>query len=287
MLHFINIESDCSSSFSDTGSKNLKLEYERSKAADNYEQKVFVHRYVPLASLLSSNSECDNFFMRNIEKWDDPYEERTFRIKISDKSDNSVFLHPLPGQVFGSCFTTGYNAEAQWKIYENPKSGPIVLIRIELSALLDTLKEFDREFYVGYVSYYDQKDVNKQLSQLFEKYSSTFKAFEKGDTQNPDQIARMLTPFFIKRQAFSYEREIRILTTDDSKPESGNLYIPIGNFTQLISSITLSPFTSEMWRDAQKNMLINEGFERVNGNSLRRPIKQPSPIIINDSNSMS
>lgn len=301
MLHFLHLNKECEDCSASSLAPIEDLEQLCNSSCHEGEEKenpFYLYHYMPLFSLLhfdqtesndenktKSGCEKDGLFMRDIGTWNDPYEHRMFRIKMKDNAKGEEFYHPLQGHVYGTCFTTGYNAEAQWKVYDNPQNGPSVLVKFDFSKLMEALHKSSEKFYVGFVNYYNQQDVGKVVKHLVEKYQEIYKESAEAESSslheiNPRQMEKLLLPFLIKRQAFSYEREVRILSV--TKPKKEKTYMaPLDNYTQLISSITLSPYCSKPWQDVQKKLLENS-CKHVWGNTLFRKTKTVSPIIINE-----
>lgn len=241
----------------------------------------YLYRYVPLFSLLPSYKEREKLFMRSVNMWNDPYEERLFRTKFCDDADGDEFHHPLLDHVYGTCFTTGYNHESQWRVYENAANGPIVLLTFKAKTLFETLSQQTRQFYIGAVHYFAQPNIDKQVKQLVEADQQAYKWHKKGE-----QSDELLKPLFIKRQAFSHEREVRLLTIDEAH-KSGTLLAEVGNFMKLIRKVTISPFCSVEWQEAQKGILQNVfPSSKVSVSNLMRRYKSAPTITINEWRSM-
>lgn len=277
MLHFIS----CNDNDKDN-SINIEQIFHDSEKASNTNQKFYLYHYMPFSALLLCNKDRDKLYLRCIEKWNDPYETRLFNTDIKDKTTGSTFTYPLRKQVYGACFTTGYNAEGQWKVYESPQDGPRVLITLEISEFFNALRnDKDHDFYVGFVSYHKQQQINSQINQLIQQNPEVYK---RTHDLTPEDYKNLLKPLFIKRQAFSYEREVRIIMVDKSS-SSDAIKISLGSgnsFTSLIKSITLSPYASESWIASQK-ALLKYAFpaKKIRCNYLLKKIEKPKPIIIN------
>lgn len=150
---------------------------------------------------------------------------------------------------------------------------------------MEALHKSSEQFYVGFVNYYNQQNVGKVVKHLVEKYQTIYKESAEVNSSSlqeidPERMKKLLLPFLIKRQAFSYEREVRILSV--TKPKKEKTYMaPLDNYTQLFSSITLSPYCSKPWQDVQKKLLENS-CKHVWANTLFRKSKTVSSIVINE-----
>ncbi len=239
--------------------------------------KLYLYRYVPLFSLLHSYEGHERLFMRRVDDWKDPYEERIFRTNFSDKADDCSFTHPLQNQVYGTSFTTGYNCEGQWRNYEDTANDPVVLLQINASRLFDTLRQSKRQFYVGCVGYFDQNEVTDSIKQLVKDNAEAYKHY-KGEKTHHEAL---LKPNFVKRQAFSYEREVRVLTIEQ-KSDDKILLAEIDGFTRLISQMTLSPFCSKSWQKAQKSILEKEyAAPAIYASALMRRSESNPKVVFN------
>lgn len=277
MLDFIPTPAGCS----DKEHEQLCGQLEQMvKGGDD--EKIYLYRYVPLFSLLHSYDGCERLFMRRVDDWNDPYEERLFRIEFSDEADGCDFTHPLQNQVYGTSFTTGYNCEGQWRNYEDATNGPVVLLQINASRLFDALRQSKRQFYVGCVAYFDQNKVTDQIKKIVKDNAEVYKHY-KGESANRESL---LQPIFIKRQAFSYEREVRILTIEPGHDDKV-LLADVNGFTHLISQIIVSPLCSGPWQKAQKSILEKEyAAPAIHASALLRRSKTNLKVVFNSMQSV-
>lgn len=246
------------------------------------DDKFYLYRYVPLFSLLHSNDGRERLFMRRVDDWKDPYEERLFRTEFSDEADGCDFTHPFQSQVYGTSFTTGYNCEGQWKNYEDAANGPVVLLQINASRLFDALRQSKRQFYVGCVGYFDQNKVTDNIKRIVHDNAEAYKHYN-GEKAYHEAL---LKPIFAKRQAFSYEREVRILTIEQGHDDK-TLLAEMDGFTRLISQMTLSPLCSESWQKAQKRILEKEyAAPAIHASALLRRSRSNPKVVFNSMQSV-
>ena len=165
-------------------------------------------------------------------KWNDPYEkyflERDYR--INNKQYNLAFKE----NVFALCFSSISNSEVYWNMYAPKCDG----VRIEVSSekfLTDFLcKIKGADVYVGPVKYYSTNDFYKKDIDT-KKLSLSL--------NNHEEIIHQIELLYRKRNAFQYEKEIRIIII----PKRNNRRIEIVEhpyqFEQNNSKITLDPRT--------------------------------------------
>ena len=183
-------------------------------------------------------------------KWNDPYEkyflERDYR--INNKQYNLAFKE----NVFALCFSSISNSEAYWNMYAPKCDG----VRIEVSSekfLTDFLSKIKgADVYVGPVKYYSTNDFYKKDIDT-KKLSLSL--------NNHEEIIHQIELLYRKRNAFQYEKEIRIIII----PKRNNRRIEIVEhpyqFEQNNSKITLDPRTgNNLFKFIKANLLRNNGL---------------------------
>lgn len=251
------------------------------KDAEKNAPLEYIHRYVPFDSLLQSNKEREKLFLCNVQEWNDPYERKLLNATFSQKGKRSI-PYPLKGRVYGTCFTQQYCCEAQWRYYGNDRH--IALVSINLRKLLNQLHAAKTDFYIGKVRYYDQPNINQEIKKAIASHAESCLRWLDGD-HSPYNCRAWLSPLLIKRNAFAYENEIRILTIEEHTHESvsKNLFADIGNFIDLISKVVVSPVGSDEWKLFQKEKLKKSNFtvEQIHISSLYKEAKTPLKIKLN------
>lgn len=187
---------------------------------------------MPLELALATIKE-QYLWCANPAEWKDPFERRFIEAKYTIGLKEEGF--PLSGRVFCSCFTQTQTSEAHWNTYMNGQIGISFNIkRDKLLKILDNL--LDCEVYIGAVSYQRTKDIEKK--KLLEiDYLKTVSPF--GLSNRELQIKLLL----LKRIAFQYENEIRILVVKKNKTKEKGIKIPFGSIVPngLIDRITIDP----------------------------------------------
>lgn len=156
-----------------------------------------IYKYMSLEALvISLNSSSWRFFEPN--KWNDQYEKRFYCARYC-----SPHIGTNAPKVYATCVTRERNSEAAWKVYSHGigMGAHCVQIEIDMIRLRNQLRSSGFKIYERAVNYMSENiilDLHKKKSKYYDTY---FKPFTK-------------TSFFnlisIKRDAYSYEKEIRL-----------------------------------------------------------------------------
>ncbi len=159
-----------------------------------------------------------------VSSWQDPY-EKWWCGKLFGRPSALSEIH-----AYGSCWTTGAYDEPRWRMAGFGKATPIVRIRSNVGALLETLTDAitDQQgsVYVGRVVYCGER-LLRSLAQ------SVTVGAQKEVTRT---AATMLLH---KRRAFKFENEVRCLWLDRRKPTDA-LWMDI-DARRIISDVMISP----------------------------------------------
>lgn len=206
--------------------------------------KKVLHKYMPLESALATINGQYMWFANPVV-WKDPFEKRFIEAKYGVKEES----FPLNGRVFCACLTQTQASEAHWNTYLNGQIG--ISFSIKRERLLEVLNNLsDCEVYVGTVSYLRTSDIKKKLSDI-----SCLQTISSLRLNNRDLQIKLL---LLKRIAFQYENEIRILIVKGNKTQEKGIKIPFGKISsnKLIDRITIDPSvgvqTEKMLKDLFK-----------------------------------
>lgn len=195
--------------------------------------------------------ETHRLYFRKVYKWADTY-EYPIRFMPEDRKDR------VKNGLFGFCLTKKYDKEAMWKLYSGNDYGvcvktTAVSICNALSGIVKSSLPTDNNAFIGNVRY---------VSYLEDHPERMFQ--EDFRFEYPDYMY----PAFLKRDAFSYEEEVRLILFDTDayfRGASDGLYKELSNLN-FIHEIILSPYCSE------ENRLEIENFCREHG--ILVPISQ-------------
>ena len=207
MLHFVNITEE---------------EFLASK---------LLYKHMPLENALRTLKNKALWFA-NPATWADPFEKRFLEAKYTKGGVEKPFN--WPGRVFCTCMTQTQSSEAFWNAYSR---GEIVIeLRIVREKLLDELKKqsIKYDIFIGKVEYMKTADIKKvDLKDI------PFNPPLKVALNSPEFAARL---FLLKRIAFQYEDEVRIILLKKNKTQEEGVGIEYTcENTDLISRIVLDP----------------------------------------------
>lgn len=207
-----------------------------------------VYKFYSLQRFLEAVNNRQMYF-RNIIYWDDNWELPTRLFDTSGMDEYTAFLlneyNTFP--TFASCFTSRFDTASMWQIYSPDKNG--VCIETTARALL------------------------KEISLCAEPMLSAYYApiiYIRADISSPEAIfnqaraeeypAHFYFPF-IKRDAFSYEHEIR-LAIHPSVIRRGQrgLVMPV-NMRKVINRVILDPRLTKDEVSYHKTGLDKLGFQ--------------------------
>lgn len=203
------------------------------------QNKRFLYKYIDIDSAIKSLKDGTIRFVQPSE-WPDKYENRfynaDYRIKCKKNSDRDI----MTPRLYASCFSTTSTSEAAWKVYSYGKIGPgsrCAQFKINIARLRRELdkyaKKVEARIYEGLVSYHSDYFITTlHFSTLKgEKNSSYHDYFDDFCLNN------YLTLLLLKREAFSYEQELRyFLIPKDQKTVSKYINPPL-NWDKIIESI--------------------------------------------------
>lgn len=166
-----------------------------------------VYKYMTLDAFISSlYTRKWRFFEPS--KWKDKFEQRFYcaDYKFSPPQYN-------PQQVFATCVTRRKNSEAAWKVYAsgqglNAKCVQLELDIVELRKQLRTSGFKFEERPVEYLSEYDILNLHAKGSKYYNKYFTPF------------TLNSFLELLSLKREAYSYEEELRLFMLPQNEDKS-------------------------------------------------------------------
>ena len=163
--------------------------------------------------------------------WKDPFEKRFLEAQYHLQALNKDIEFPWLGRVFCSCFTQVSTSEAYWNRISDGIGIEFKFIRDCLLAILESYDQDNQcDIYIGKIEYLPTKDI--QSSKFLQNYTQGL--------QSEEDRAKLL---FVKRLAYKYEEEIRIIIVRKEKTKSQGCYVTydVSTSTNLIDTITLDP----------------------------------------------
>lgn len=209
-----------------------------------------VYRYMPFCRAMEWYTNKEIFFV-NPEIWEDPFEKRFLNGDYSKANYKVKSLACL-------CVTTehGENEAAAWRSFDKDGKHNLVQATLDFSVLLKSVSVFAKKYgakvYVGAANY---SFTSEQIK------SSGKKTFLKKSIIDDDAFINLMC---IKRRAFAFEKELRILIYGDKLPfEGGVLKIPYSG--KLFRTIKLcpKPNPSEFITEELLKEIVQKGMGKI------------------------
>lgn len=231
----------------------MGIEYVNMKNTDFLSKKL-LYKYMPLEFALSTVKD-KYLWLCNPAIWKDPFERRFIDAKYMDGTKEMDF--PIKGQLFCICMTETPTSEAHWNTYSNGQIG--ISFKFKREQLIQVLESYTSEYdiYIGKVNYVKTNDLKKKISQI--KLPETIDPFKLTNRQLQIQL------LLLKRIAFRYEDEIRILAVKKNKTKESGIKL---SYTiepnKLIDTITIDPNVGHNTEKMLKDVFRKEyNFKKV------------------------
>lgn len=193
-----------------------------------------LYKHMPLENALRT-LEDKSLWFANPAEWPDPFERRFLEAKYL-KGGKEVSFNWI-NRVYCTCFTQTVVSEAFWNVHV--RGGIGIELRFNRERLLMELKKLDErnnskyKIFIGKVEYMKTNDINKGLRSI------PFNPPSK-DELNSDMFAARL--FLLKRIAFAYENELRIIVVKENKTKEAGIGIQYDCAnTDIVRRIVLAP----------------------------------------------
>ncbi|NGP90285.1 DUF2971 domain-containing protein [Fodinibius halophilus] len=201
-------------------------------------------------------------------KWDDPLENFLLNQKI--QTDRGPARNHSRKNIYGQCWTFKNESDAMWRIYSSKKSGVKVKTTVKklFNSLQNVCRKTDKKFcYIGKVEYYKREEIQSHI----DKFKRTKKYSKNGLLE-----ARKL---LLKRETFSYEDEIRLISYFRERYPTSELFKYNVNPKKVFSEIALDPRLKNEKKENMIEKLTSLGFNskditqsklyRLNKNEIR------------------
>lgn len=216
--------------------------------------KKLLFKYMPLEFALGTIKD-KYLWLCNPVIWKDPFEKRFIEAKYQINGKEVDF--PLKGQLFCSCMTQTPTSEAHWNNYSSGQIG--ISLKLKRRQLLQILNEniSDFDIYIGKVDYIKTSELKKKISEI-----------ENIKTIHPLKLGNrflQIKLLLLKRIAFQYEDEIRVLAVKKHKTKENGLKMPYTmQPSDLIDTITIDPNIGRNVEDVLKSLFKKEySFKKV------------------------
>lgn len=192
----------------------------------------FLYKTMPLENALKTIKNGLWFAKPSI--WPDPFERRFYAAKCF-VNGNVELENPLIDRFLCCCMTSKKTSEAHWKTYSQEQIGiQFQINRSKLYLFLCCLPQ-NYHIFIGKVQYQNRDEIENPIT----KNSFLGKNF---NYNNNEDLAKLL---LLKRKAFDYEKEIRIIIKNDKKKKyllNGIALNPKEiNFLDIVDTIRIAP----------------------------------------------
>jgi hypothetical protein len=192
--------------------------------------QIILYRYVPLTQLLVQ-TETGQLTFVSPSKWDDRFEGDLTTGLFGDTK-------PLSGvDVVARCFTTEYRSDAIWRLYGDPR--PTVRIKFKLVELVEALEAKQSLAFKAYISpvrYDTPLTVRRSLRLSLAELCSAPSAVKASSAAEI---------FFLKRDAYSFEREVRVILIGERLGPVYALPFPSAAISEVLLDPRLSQWEAE------------------------------------------
>ncbi|UYZ39009.1 DUF2971 domain-containing protein (plasmid) [Clostridium beijerinckii] len=220
---------------------------ERFIIGQNLDPEMKVYRYISLKQFMHF-IENNKTYLTRISSWDDTWEAPTMKLPIQHEDGRLSKLAYSSGMdLFAQCWTSKKESDAMWRIYSASKDG----IKIGTTVKKFELLEGPRRYAVDEIFYYE--NLMEGLKYC-DEHSSIMRIFREG---------------LIKREEFSHEQEIRLITINAPntlekvlKDEENYLELNL-NAKDFIEEIIIDPRAEEYYVETIKKYCERVGIEVV------------------------
>lgn len=209
--------------------------------------------------------EKQHLWFANPLSWNDPFESRFLNARYAFGGRDDL-AHPLRERLLCMCLTGTYSSEAFWKVYtENTSCTCLSVDSEKMCELLEGLRGFD--VYIGKADYHLTSSIKKERPAGIDMADM----FRGEESQRLEASLRLM---LLKRVAFKYENEVRILLVPRKKEQlrSAGQYVPYRfGARELIRRVTTDPRMGPLTHRLVKRHFEGEyGIKTVHSTLYRR-----------------
>ena len=217
-----------------------------------------IYRIVPFTQFLSMLVNDENTLVHP-SCWKDPFEKQLNNYFVKTIEGNEEHLGNFEAnRWYAQCWSFQKDSDGLWRSFTNNKNVRSVKIQSTIKQLLDSYKPSKTcktEMYLCNVYYSPEGEYDKNISLLSKDYQIfLYKGMEPDSKAEEIQFVNELSILTLKRDAFSYEHECRLLAYRPQcyKKPSWRYKMDIN---ELATSIEFDPWTPEYEQDFYKKLL--------------------------------
>lgn len=178
--------------------------------------------------------------------WDDPFENFFLRAPVVGPNGEKISIESLAEDWYGQCWTLNEDTDAMWRIYSHRRDG--IKVRTTIRKLFDSFYDenddfADLKFLIGKVQYWKEQDIVD--------FMRSVRFYDIAGGGQATKFAKLLC---VKREAFEYEREVRLLFHDlDPKRADGGVTLFDFDVNAICEEVVIDPRLDEACVAAFRN----------------------------------
>lgn len=190
------------------------------------------------------------------DSWSDPFEgalcKTIFNQKISEDITIQHVFSPLKSDISAQCWSLRQESWALWGEIKSQscRNCPVQIKTTAGKLLLEYKKKLERDasVYLGRIRYYPEKEFKEELGKIVRQFRSS-----------PSQKKLLILSFLMKRDAFDYEHEVRLIRLGPSTSKGEKILVSC-NLKDVIDQIVVHPSCTDKTMRMIERMLRNVGY---------------------------
>ena len=221
--------------------------------------KIYLYRFMSIEQFVDMLLNKQNTLVQP-SLWEDPDEGILSSFSQNTKSP----LFRSIGQCYGQCWTRNEECEAFWRRYCHKQSGRCVKIKVSRDNLRKTLESYDAdgvEYVLGDINYAPLSDKKEtvELAKVVSSKISQDEILSYNSVIGTVEFGLML----LKREAYKYEEETRILTFHEKEVPDRKVWKYPFDVNSSVEEIMLDPWTPDYCIENYKLMFEKLGVKDV------------------------
>lgn len=233
---------------------------------ENISQDAFIYRIFPINRLYQMYNEGKNTLV-SPKLWDDPYENFVLEAQVA-LSSGETMRYGFKNQYYGQCWTLRTYSDAMWRIYSQDHRSVRVrttIRKLAYSLALHHPNTRNDACFIGKVKYMKNDELADLASAIGSLAVPTSSSYAK--------------TLLRKRRAFSHEKEVRLIYSDVSETNNGDIYKYDISPHELFDQIMIDPrIDHEEFIDIENAIRRRTKFS---GEIVRSELYDPPPRIFN------
>lgn len=232
---------------------------------DEFLTSRFISKYMSLENGLKTMRNHE-FWFANPAIWPDPFERRFIEAQYHIGARSRKFA--WKDRVYCACFTDIASNEAAWKVYTDKSFGvEFTINRVELLNALDLYANNNphHNVYIGKVEYMQTKFITKS-----DVRKIPFAQPAAGGYGTAAFKAKLL---MLKRKAFSYENEIRVIVVRPKASPVKGITVPFADSNLMFENAILDPNMGDELTSIFKSIIPQAQYMNCPAGASHRVLK--------------